>query len=71
MGCVTMGKHLEFTLNQVANYLVDKFSEDFELSKTETRKYFIDALTYNVVVEAIWEQMNFLIYEGTAEGKEK
>lgn len=67
-----MGKHLEFTLNQVANYLVDKFSEDFEISKSETRKYLIDALTYNVVVEAIWEQMNFLIYEDTAaEGKEK
>lgn len=66
-----MGKHLEFTLNQVANYLVDKFSEDFEISKSETRKYLIDALTYNVVIEAIWEQMNFLIYEDTAEGKEK
>ena len=66
-----MGKHLEFTLNQVANYLVDKFSEDFEISKSETRKYLIDALTYNVVVEAIWEQMNFLIYEDTTEGKEK
>lgn len=66
-----MGKHLEFTLNQVANYLVDKFSEDFEISKSEARKYLIDALTYNVVVEAIWEQMNFLIYEDTTEGKEK
>lgn len=66
-----MADHLGFTLNQIANYLVDKFSEDFEISKSETRKYFIDALTYNVVVEAIWEQMNFLIYEDTTEGKEK
>lgn len=66
-----MGKHLEFTLNQIANYLVDKFSEDFEISKSETRKYLIDALTYNVVAEAIWEQMNFLIYEDRTEGEEK
>lgn len=66
-----MGKHLEVTLNQVANYLVDKFSEDFEISKAETRKYLIDALTYNVVAEAIWEQMNFLIYEDRTEGEEK
>lgn len=66
-----MADHTGFTLSQIANYLVDKFSEDFEISKSETRKYLIDALTYNVVVEAIWEQMNFLIYEDTAEGKEK
>ena len=66
-----MADHTGFTLSQIANYLVDKFSEDFEISKSETRKYLIDALTYNVVVEAIWEQMNFLIYEHPAEGKEK
>ena len=66
-----MADHTGFTLSQIANYLVDKFSEDFEISKSETRKYLIDALTYNVVVEAIWEQMNFLIYEDTTEGKEK
>ena len=66
-----MADHTGFTLSQIANYLVDKFSEDFEISKSEARKYLIDALTYNVVVEAIWEQMNFLIYEDTAEGKEK
>ena len=48
-----MGKHLEFTLNQVVNYLADKFSKDFGISKSEARRYLIDALTYNVVVEGL------------------
>ena len=54
-----MGKHLEFTLNQVANYLADKFSRDFGISKSEARRYLIDALNYNVAVEAIREQIEF------------
>ena len=56
-----MGKHLEFTLNQVANYLTDKFSKDFDISKAEARRYLIDALTYNVVVEELGLQIEFLI----------
>lgn len=56
-----MGKHLEFTLNQIVNYLTDKFSDEFEMSKAETRRYTIDALSYNIVVESIREQIEFLI----------
>lgn len=56
-----MGKHLEFTLNQVTNYLVDKFSKDFDISKAEARRYLIDALNYNVVVEELRSQIEFLI----------
>lgn len=56
-----MGNHLEFTLNQVANYLADKFSKDFDISKSEARRYLIDALTYNVVVEELRQQIEFLI----------
>lgn len=56
-----MGKHLEFTLNQVTNYLVDKFSKDFGISKAEARRYLIDALNYNVVVEELRLQIEFLI----------
>ena len=66
-----MADHLGLTLNWVANYLVEGFSVGFELSKAETRKYFIDALTYNVVAEAIWEQMDYLIRKDRTEGKEK
>ena len=56
-----MANHIEFTLNQIVNYLADKFSDEFELSKTETRRYIIDALSYNVVVQSIREQIEFLI----------
>ena len=56
-----MGKHLEFTLNQVTNYLVDKFSKDFDISRSEARRYLIDALNYNVVVEELRLQIEFLI----------
>ncbi len=56
-----MANHIESTLNQIVNYLADKFSNEFELSKTETTRYIIDALSYNVVVESIREQIDFLI----------
>lgn len=56
-----MGKHLEFTLNQVANYLADRFSKDFGISKSEARRYLIDALNYNVVVQELRLQIEFLI----------
>ena len=56
-----MANHIEFTLNQIVNYLTDKFSDEFEMSKAETRKYIIDALSYNVVVEELGLQIEFLI----------
>lgn len=56
-----MANHIESTLNQIVNYLADKFSNEFELCKTETRRYIIDALSYNVVVESIRERIDFLI----------
>lgn len=62
-----MTNHIEFTLNQIVNYLTDKFSDEFEMSKAETRRYIIDALSYNVVVEAIREQIEFLIEQNVEE----
>ena len=56
-----MANHLEFTLNQIVNYLTDKFADEFEMSKAETRRYIIDALSYNIVVESIRGQIEFLI----------
>lgn len=62
-----MANHIEFTLNQIINHLTDEFSDEFELSKTETRRYIIDALSYNVVIEAIREQIEFLIEQNVEE----
>ena len=62
-----MANHIEFTLNQIINYLTDKFADEFEMSKAETRRYIIDALSYNVVVEAIRHQIEFLIEQNVGE----
>lgn len=62
-----MANHIEFTLNQIINYLTDRFSDEFEVSKAETRRCIIDALSYNVVVEAIREQIEFLIEQNVEE----
>lgn len=62
-----MAKHNEFTLSQIINYLTDEFSDEFEMSKSETKRYIIDALSYNIVVEAIREQIEFLLEENMDE----
>ena len=62
-----MANHMELTLNQIVNYLTYKFSDEFEMSKAEIRRYIIDALSYNVVAEAIGEQIEFLIEQQNEE----
>lgn len=56
-----MVNHIEFTLNHIVNYLTDKFSDEFGMSKAEIRRYIVDALSYNIVVESLREQIEFLI----------
>lgn len=55
-------KELEnFTLKQVTDYLIDQIAEEKEISKTLARKLFINAISYNVVVEEIKNQIDFLM----------
>ena len=55
-------KELEdFTLKQVTDYLINKIAEEREISKTLARKLFINAISYNVVVEEINNQIDFLM----------
>lgn len=57
-------KELEnFTLKQVTDYLIDQIAAEREISKTLARKLFINAITYNVVVEEIKNQIDFLMEE--------
>ena len=57
-------KELEdFTLKQVTDYLINKIAEEREISKTLARKLFINAISYNVVVEEINNQIDFLMEE--------
>ena len=57
-------KELEnFTMSEVLDYLVQKQVEEKGISKALAKKLVINALTYNVVVEAIEEQIDFLLEE--------
>lgn len=55
-------KELEdFTLKQVTDYLINQIAEEKEISKSLARKLFINAISYNVVVEEIKNQIDFLM----------
>lgn len=52
-----------FTASMVIDYLVEKQVEEKGITKALARKLVINALTYNVVVEAIEEQIDYLMGE--------
>lgn len=52
-----------FTLKQVSDYIIEKQVQERGISKALARKLFINAISYNVVVEAIEEQIDFLMEE--------
>lgn len=62
-----MANHIEFALNQIINYLTGKFAHEFEMSKSKTRRYIIDVLSYTIVVEANREYIEFLIEQNAEE----
>lgn len=51
----------DFTLKQVTDYLIDEIANEREIPKTLARKLFINAISYNVVVREIKEQIDFLL----------
>lgn len=53
----------EYSLKAISDYLVSKIAEERGVSKKLARSLFISALGYNVVVEAIMEQIDFLMEE--------
>ena len=57
-----MMKLEDWKMSDVLNYYVDYIVNECEItsSKTEAKKLVINALTYNVVREAIVEQVEFL-----------
>lgn len=52
-----------FTMSQVLDYLVNKQVEERGISKALAKKLIINAITYNVVVEEIDNQIDFLLEE--------
>ena len=52
-----------FTLKQIADYIIDEIADDKNISKTLAKKLFINAISYNVVIEEIKGQVDFLLEE--------
>ena len=50
-----------FTMKQVTDYLINNIAESRGISKSLARKLFINAISYNVVVEEINNQIDFLM----------
>lgn len=53
----------DFTLKQVTDYLIENIAKERGISKALARKLFINAITYNVVVEDINLQIDLLMEE--------
>lgn len=51
----------KYTMSEVIGHLSERVSEEFEVSASFAKKVVLDALTYNVVVAAVLEQVSFLL----------
>lgn len=56
-----MKKLEDYKLKEVVDLLVNNIAFDKVIPKNLARKLFINALSYNVVVEAINEQIDYLL----------
>ena len=57
----------DFTISEVLDYIVRKQVEERGITRAQARKLVINAISYNVVVAAIDEQIDFLIDNGYAD----
>lgn len=51
----------DITLKQISDYLTNKIVEEFGVSKSLAKKLLVNVIAYNVVVESIMEQVDFLL----------
>ena len=51
----------DYTLKQISDYLTNKIVEEFGVSKSLAKKLLVNAIAYNVVIESIMEQVDFLL----------
>lgn len=52
-----------FTLKEITDYIIEQIANEKNISKKLSRKLFINAISYNVVIEEIKNQIDFLIDE--------
>lgn len=51
----------EFTLKQVSDYIINKIAIERKISKSLAQKLFVNAISYNVVIGEINNQVDFLL----------
>lgn len=56
-----MRKLEDYTLKQITDYLIEGIAEERNISKALAKKLFINAISYNVVVEEIDKQIDWLM----------
>lgn len=49
------------TWSEVSNYLIGEIAEDFEVSKSEAKKLLLNALSYNLVINEIKNQVAYIL----------
>lgn len=53
----------DFTATEIINYIVNKQVEEKGISKALAKKLVLNALSYNVVIEEIENQIDYLMEE--------
>ena len=56
-----MKKLENYTMKQITDYIIDDIAATKDINKTLARKLFINALSYNLVIEQIENQIDFLL----------
>lgn len=51
----------KFTMSEIIGHYVYRVCDEFEISQTLAKKVVLDALSYNVVVSAVLEQVSYLL----------
>lgn len=52
---------LNLTMTEATEYAIAKIMEEFEFNKKTAQQFFKNAITYNVVIEEIVNQVGFMI----------
>ena len=56
-----MKRHENFTMKEVTDYIIEDIVKERVITKSLARKLLINALLYNVVIDEINNQIDFLI----------
>lgn len=58
-----MIKFEDYTQTEIMDYLYNEVMEDYKVSFETAKKYVLNALSYNIIVSEIKDQIDFLIEE--------